>query len=410
MLSRNSQSEHALELLSRIAVRYDWSSEAKEAFESLIRTHPSCSNLQAASSYFAATTQFVRAAALEPQLQRCAPESLAFANELAVAGRHTEAAKAAAEVARQWPLNREALELEIRERLLSGDPAKAATLAETLAALAPNSESYTRAVAHPDILPEGNSSNAIAVDIDSEFYRAFRRDGLRLVQDNAGRKYSGGPAVILLNDKVALLNDDGSGAIYVHRITRVLDRDGIVQYGEVTIPQGAHVLELRTIKADLTLAEPELNQHKATISMPALAAGDSIEQEYIIRFPDSDALEANPEVFEFAFGSFGAPILFSKFVLMAPPDTALGLQLDAPRETARSLSGGITARIWERDNIAQSISEPDHAAVRSAAQGLPRSSGFRSGPAARHRAGRGPRSRSSRRSHGSDIGAGDSRF
>src|SRR5204862_4645738 len=96
----------------------------------------------------------------------------------------------------------------------------------------------------------------------SEFYLPFRRDGLKLIQKSAERRFSGGPAVTLLFDKVIRLDESGALSVYVHRITRVLNKDGISRMGEISIPRGADLLELRTIKANGQVIEPELTQRK----------------------------------------------------------------------------------------------------------------------------------------------------
>lgn len=355
-LARNAESERGLQLLSRIAVRCGWMEEATSAVERMVQVHPSCAILEDAADQLTSAGEKAKAAKLELQMQHCSPGSLTYANWLSAKGRHMDAARAAEAAIRGNPTDREARELEIRELVLSGDVKVATSQASALAQLAPGSARYGRATSDPArLLNSESQDNGFAED--AEFYRGFRRDGLKMVRDTASRKYSGGPAVTLLEDKVALLNEDGSGAVYVHRITRLLGRDGIEQYGEVNIPAGAHVLELRTIKADFSLVEPELNQHKATISMPALAPGDAIEQEYVEYLAGGNALATHSDAYAFRFGSFSAPILYSKFVLIAPKKTSLGELNHAPAENSVALAGGKMARVWARDDVAQSTRE-----------------------------------------------------
>jgi hypothetical protein len=58
------------------------------------------------------------------------------------------------------------------------------------------------------------------------------------------------------------------------------------------------------------------------------------------------------------FGSFAAPILHSRLVVLSPPDASIRLQeqADPPRALVGENSG-LVVRIWERDNIAQTIAE-----------------------------------------------------
>ena len=115
--------------------------------------------------------------------------------------------------------------------------------------------------------------------------------------------------------------------MYVHRITRPLNKAGITRYGEVTLSRGADLLELRTIKANGEIIEPELDQQKPTISMPALEPGDAIEEEYVLHYADLEQVPENAAAH--TFGSFAAPILHSRFVLLDPPDAAVRVRQQA---------------------------------------------------------------------------------
>jgi hypothetical protein len=160
------------------------------------------------------------------------------------------------------------------------------------------------------------------------------------------------------------LDNDGGATVYVHKITRVLDRDGIEQEGEVTLPLGAEVLELRTIKPDLTTAEPEFTANKSSVSMPALAAGDAIDAEYVYRVTD---VNARPEVMQYDFGSFVAPIVYARFVVLshaAQDIRVLASHGAPPVETTRNAS--FVTQMWQTDDIPQSTRE-----VASAPDSLP---------------------------------------
>ena len=162
--------------------------------------------------------------------------------------------------------------------------------------------------------------------------------------------------MILLSDKVVRIRRDGPVSVYLHRIARPLNKEGISRYGEVTLPHGADLLELRTIKASGEIIEPELAQQKPTISMPALEPGDAIEEEYVLHYAE---LEQMPEsAGTHTFGSFAAPILHSRLVLLSPADATVSLREQAgPPLPLVGENNGMVIRIWERDNIAQTIAE-----------------------------------------------------
>ena len=127
----------------------------------------------------------------------------------------------------------------------------------------------------------------------------------------------------VLDDRAVRLNADGTADEYVHRLTRVLSKEGIAQYGEAAPPAGAELLELRTIKADGRVFEPELHEHKQTVSMPSLAPEDVIELEYVLHHASREALAESPEIFRHAFGSFVAPILYSRFAVELPANVTV---------------------------------------------------------------------------------------
>jgi len=143
---------------------------------------------------------------------------------------------------------------------------------------------------------------------------------------------------------------DGSVDVYVHQITRVLNRSGIEHCGEVAIPPGAALLQLRTIKQDETVVQPEISKYKSTVSMPGLSPGDAIEAEYVLHtFND-----ANYGRFE--FGSFLAPILYSRFVVISSTDTPITVSPSAPATRVRA-STPERIEEWEQNDISQSVVE-----------------------------------------------------
>jgi tetratricopeptide (TPR) repeat protein len=349
----------AQELMSQIAMRLNWRAEANQALDARLRLHPSCSALEEAARFFNADAQYERARQAEARLQDCAPGSLAYAQALSASGRHAEAAIAAGVVAAAHPFNREALAVLTRELALAGETEAAHRAAQELLALAPNSESYRRVAASVEsggILDEDTPrARQFAA---TAFYAPYRRDASQVLQDTAERPFAGGSAVILLYDRVARLAADGSVAVYTHKLTRVLNRDGIERSGEVAVPADAAVLQLRTLKPDGSSAEPEPTRHKATVSMPALAPGDVIEQEYVQQF--GDGIEEHQPAFQFIFGSFAAPVTYARFVVLWPASESARMRVVtsglAPQSQTRT-SGDTVATVWEQNDIPQSAEE-----------------------------------------------------
>ncbi len=348
----------AQRLMGLLAIRMHWPVRGASALEIYIALHPSCDALREAQRFFTGHARYDQAHRLTRELENCAPDSLAYSRALSGEGHHVEAAAAAASVVENFPKDRDARELLARELALAGDAGGSRTALHELAALAPNSTRYaemaTRADHDIDSLLDVSPGAADAAD---PFYSSFRRDGRDMVQRTADRRFSGGPAVVLVDDQVASLGRDGHVSLYVHKLTRVLDRDGVEHYGEVELPRGAEILELRTIKADGGIAEPEATQDKATISMPALLPGDAIDEEYVVHYPEAGGIAAHRTAFRHTFGSFRAPILYSRFAVITPAGGTELVQSNGVSDPRTTESSGVVSRIWEKDDIAQSVEE-----------------------------------------------------
>jgi len=327
---------------------------ANEYLSRLIALHPSCSNLREALKFFTAAGEQASAQHAERQLADCAPESLAYARALADSGRHAEAASRLQQFLAVNPLNRSARKLLLEELVLSNQPDLARKQLSELRSIAPNAAGLADLMAAPEKLLDSSSPRAGGFIEGDEFYRDWRRDAPAIAREILPKPFTGGSAVILVSDKVIEVARDGSASIYVHNITRVLNKDGIVRYGEASVPRGSDLLELRTIKASGQVVEPELAQQKAAISMPALEPGDSVEEEYVTHYPSWD--KGSEAASQFVFGSMQAPVIHSRLVVLSDPAAPVKvlLQNGAPAPPTRPAG----ARVWERDNISQIAAEP----------------------------------------------------
>jgi tetratricopeptide (TPR) repeat protein len=346
----------AQELRYELAAHSHWQTEATDALTTLMRLHPACSVLRDAVQFFRSESEYPRAAEAENALRSCAPGSLAYPEMLSETGRHREAAEAAAAIVQAQPLDRDARALLVRELNLAGEIAAGHQEAVALAALAPNSRQF-RDLAANDGPVGDDSAHPRVIDPKDAFYTRFRRDGPQVVRATASRLFSGGPAVALLDTRVVRLRWDGGADLYVHKLTRVLDHGGIERYGEVAIPSGADLIELRTLTpTGAVAAEPEIDSRKATISMPALAPGNVVEQEYVEHF--SAGATDSSRSFSYQFGSFKTPILLARFAVISP--AGLGMNISAGAGAPRpavSRFGEDEIRVWEKDDIAQSVEE-----------------------------------------------------
>jgi hypothetical protein len=354
LVAERPQSEAALQLAFNLSRRNQV--DAPALLSRLLELHPSCARLAEAVKFYSSNAQQDKARSIEQQLGACAPESLQYARVLADSGRHSAAAAYLQQIVTRNPLHRAARRFLVEQLLLDNQLSAAKLQAKQLREIAVNARSYAHLAEDPAVAQDSRSQRADGFTNAHEFYVPYRRDGVDLVRRSAQRSFSGGPAVILLSDKVVLVRREGPVSIYVHRITRPINKEGITRYGEVTLPRGADLLELRTIKSSGEIIEPELAQQKPTISMPALEPGDAIEEEYVTHYTDLEQTPANAG--SLTFGSFAAPILHSRLVLLSAPDARLRMREQAgPPQPLVGENNGQVIRIWERDNIAQTLAE-----------------------------------------------------
>lgn len=333
------------------------SSAMAQAFRRLLHLHPTCARLTEAVKFFSSVGDQVSAEKLEQELLRCAPESLDYPRVLSEAGRHGEAAILLQQKLAHNGLNRTARRMLVQELVLPGELNKARAQARQLHKIAPNSPVFAHLAADPTAVLDSRSPRAGGFPDRDEFYTRYRRDGPEAVRTTAQQALPGTTIALLLFDRVLQIHPDDTASLYSHRVTRLLDKEAINRYGEIVLPRGADLLELRTIKPNGQVIEPELIQQKATIAMPALEPGDSIEEEFVAHYADWRRLPASASLFE--FGSLVAPVVRSRFVLLAPKAAGISIELrhGAPQPGVEVQTNQIV-RTWEVEDMPVIAAEP----------------------------------------------------
>lgn len=157
-----------------------------------------------------------------------------------------------------------------------------------------------------------------------------RVDGLSLIE--ADRKQTTRPfpdasSVYLLDRDYVDVYENGTQRHLVHQVVRVQSKEGIDAIGEVKVPEGAELLQLRTVKKDGRRIEPERTDGKAAYSMRALEPGDYVEVEWIMPASWAQAKQGSTDLGVFRFASTRAPFVRSELVVRAP--TVMALQIEA---------------------------------------------------------------------------------
>lgn len=211
-----------------------------------------------------------------------------------------------------WPrypwLARELADL----REFSGDRAGARAAREEALRLDPADLTTRRLLALED---GGEALDALAVDGDAV-----------LRQYRASQPRETGSAVLVLDAAAVELHPGGASTERVHQLVRLLDQQAVDRYGEVTPPDGAQLLRLRTIKADGRVVEPDLGDAKGSHSLSNLEPGDFLELEYL------RAERAPRPVLPLATSSFylaedGERVFASSYLVSAP--RGFSLQADS---------------------------------------------------------------------------------
>ena len=159
--------------------------------------------------------------------------------------------------------------------------------------------------------------------------------------------HPGVEAAFLLDQAVVVINPDGSSCERVHCIIKVYNKKGVERWAEVKLPAGAEIIELRTIKANGVVLEPEIIAQKSSYSMPGLSPGDVVEYEYL----DIDGPSFFPGSYigpTFSFKDEHAHMERSVYVAIVPKDWKLDVDArNSAPETVTSLLRGRRVYKWD---------------------------------------------------------------
>ena len=161
---------------------------------------------------------------------------------------------------------------------------------------------------------------------------SHRRSGLQAIEDfeSSGQTYEH-PQVLVFDYMAVRVFEDGSSIELVHTVQKAQSDEAVDELAEVSVPEGAQILNLRTIKADGRTLEPDAISGKDTVSLPSVAPGDYVEFEYLAYKDPSDGFPDGYLGDRFYFKSFEVPFDYSHLRVIGP--AALPLEVD-PRGQA----------------------------------------------------------------------------
>ncbi len=338
----------AQELKYKIAVQFDWDTERTEALKALLHLHPGCSTY----SELAKLHRYdAKGGMYRSRLAMCSPRPSAYWSELSERGDHAHALASLEKYLEAHSQDRRALELAIREAVLSENENAAHKYAAILRREAPNWERASVIAENPEKILDSPSAYSPAGD----FYLPYVRDAIPVPAQSGT---SSADDKVLVNDRVVKLDALGSAWLYQHSVVQVFDKKGIEAAGEVEIPRGADLIELRTVKHNGRFAYPEWGDRKTSVSMPSLAEGDAVELAYVQHLRASD-LQTTPELLDFFFASAEAPTDSSRLTIIREGASEPRLWISpGVREIESRLDGNAHINIWEATNLPAAVGEP----------------------------------------------------
>jgi hypothetical protein len=106
-------------------------------------------------------------------------------------------------------------------------------------------------------------------------------------------------------------------------VVHLLSKEALDRYGEITMPDGARLLTLRTIKPDGGIVEAELVPGKDGLSLRDLAVGDAVDYEFVLEREPSYGLPGYLDVSSFRFQSLDVPYHQSELLVAHPQGMTL---------------------------------------------------------------------------------------
>jgi tetratricopeptide (TPR) repeat protein len=169
-----------------------------------------------------------------------------------------------------------------------------------------------------------DARKALRAHGEKDLLDEYEIPSLPIAQDPGVRdKYAGISSAILIDQTVEEIFPDGSARRKTHQLILLNDKKAIDAWGELDV-RGEDLLELRTIKKDGSILEPEPpGESKSTFSMAGLQNGDFIEYKYITSAaprPDRPPRYVGDRFF---FQNIETPMQLSQYVVIVPSDMRL---------------------------------------------------------------------------------------
>lgn len=176
-----------------------------------------------------------------------------------------------------------------------------------------------------------------------------RLPGERAPGQDPANRWAGHQTVGLLDRVVDHVLPTGQVLSWRHSVTRLQTKAATDRAGEISIPPGAQIIALRTLKPDGQTIEADRHEGKEDLSFSALAPGDAVERKWVQIDPPATAWGGYLRRFYFA-GQ--APLVRSDFAVVVPSTAKVWTHSyhGAPEPTVHT-EAGQTTYLWRAENL-----------------------------------------------------------
>ncbi|MBS2016567.1 MAG: tetratricopeptide repeat protein [Deltaproteobacteria bacterium] len=191
----------------------------------------------------------------------------------------------------------------------------------------------------------------------------YRTDGRKVIKEfeawEKTGKHMDGTAARILDYAATWVHPDGSSEMLEHEILRMQSQEAVSKEAEQA-PPGGLVLNLRVIKPDGSVLEPETVAGKQTLTMPHLEVGDYLEIEHITATPSEGSKGKRYRGPHWFFREADKGYWRSEFIVLTPKDRPVEIETVGSVPPPKvSEKGTLVERRWRVDESPPAPEEPD---------------------------------------------------
>lgn len=154
-------------------------------------------------------------------------------------------------------------------------------------------------------------------------------------------------SVILLDEQVQVVNQDGSSRMFVRQVRKILTQDGVDAHGKAH-PSG-EICIARTIRKNGQVLEP-VTYRGNEVEFPGIEIGALLDLAYIQTEDENPWRGISPARFYFADQTLAAPFMISRLVVVAPANMIPDVRYHNWPESAtkqQERQGAMLVRTWD---------------------------------------------------------------